>query len=167
MWYILITRSRSEKKVAKQLSDAGYTVYLPLVKVKHAWKDRNKVIEEPLFPSYLFIQCTLERRNGVFISSGVIKYLQWGSKPLSLPDAEVERIKRACEYGGPIHVEKSDYQVGEEVKITSGYFRGVSGNINEVKSKGRLSIAIRSLSCAITIELNEEEVKHLLPTSPT
>ena len=55
-WYVLYTKPRNEKKVAQRLSEAGYTVYCPLQKVRRQWSDRTKVVEEPLFKSYLFIQ---------------------------------------------------------------------------------------------------------------
>ena len=54
-WYVLYTKPRNEKKVAQRLSEAGYTVYCPLQKVRRQWSDRTKVVEEPLFTSYLFI----------------------------------------------------------------------------------------------------------------
>lgn len=162
MWYILITRSRSEKKVAKQLLESGYTVYLPLRKEMHRWKDRNKLVDAPLFPCYLFVKCAPEKRHGVYIFSGVIKFLQWGNTPMTVHESEIERIKRACEYGGAIHLERENLQIGNEIKITSGYFKGLSGNITEVKSKGKLRIALRSLSCVLNIELNQEDVTQLL-----
>ena len=62
-WYVLYTKPRNEKKVAQRLSEAGYTVYCPLQKVRRRWSDRTKVVEEPLFTSYLFIQIEDHRRD--------------------------------------------------------------------------------------------------------
>ena len=65
-WYVLYTKPRNEKKVAQRLSEAGYNVYCPLQKVRRQWSDRTKVLEEPLFKSYLFIQIEDSRRDEVF-----------------------------------------------------------------------------------------------------
>ena len=74
-WYVLYTMPRNEKKVAQRLSEAGYIVYCPLQKVRRQWSDRTKVVEEPLFKSYLFIQIEDSRRDEVFSFPGTVRYI--------------------------------------------------------------------------------------------
>ena len=83
LWYVLYTKHRNEKKVAQRLSEAGYTVYCPLQKVRRQWSDRTKVVEEPLFKSYLFIQIEESRpRRGLFLSwNGTLLVLATPSCP--------------------------------------------------------------------------------------
>ena len=72
-WYVLYAKPRNEKKVAERLSAAGYNVYCPLHKVKRQWSDRMKVVEEPLFKGYLFIQVEDKRRDEVFNYPGAVR----------------------------------------------------------------------------------------------
>ncbi|MEK6815362.1 MAG: transcription termination/antitermination NusG family protein, partial [Nitrospirota bacterium] len=51
----MYTRGRHEKKAAETLSRKAIPVFLPLVKKKSRWKDRWKIVDAPLFTSYLFV----------------------------------------------------------------------------------------------------------------
>lgn len=53
-WYALHTRSRHEKRVAANLEEKGVTAFLPLVREVHAWSDRRKMVDVPVFPGYVF-----------------------------------------------------------------------------------------------------------------
>ena len=89
-WYVLYTKPRHEKKVAKRLSQAGHTTYCPLYKVKRQWSDRTKVVEESLFRSYIFIlsKITSARRSS---PSQEPWYLFWLRKVTGI-DSLVERV---------------------------------------------------------------------------
>jgi transcription antitermination factor NusG len=55
-WYALYTKPRWEKKIHKLLQQKGIESYCPLNKVRRKWSDRIKVVEEPLFKSYIFVR---------------------------------------------------------------------------------------------------------------
>ena len=90
-WYVLYTKPRHEKKVAKRLSQAGHTTYCPLYKVKRQWSDRTKVVEESLFRSYIFIHIEDHKREEVFTFPGTVRYLFWLRKVTGI-DSLVERV---------------------------------------------------------------------------
>src|ERR1700759_2085013 len=54
-WYVVYTKPRWEKKVAKQLEQKKIEHYCPLNKVQRQWSDRKKIILEPLFSCYVFV----------------------------------------------------------------------------------------------------------------
>ena len=53
-WYALYTKPRWEKKIDAQLKKKGVVCWCPLQKIEKQWTDRKKLIEEPLFRSYVF-----------------------------------------------------------------------------------------------------------------
>jgi transcription antitermination factor NusG len=57
-WFAIYTRPRWEKKVHKLLEEKGIECYCPLNKVHRKWSDRIKIVEEPLFKSYVFVKLT-------------------------------------------------------------------------------------------------------------
>ena len=54
-WFAIYTRSRNEKKVVAGLLEQGHEAWVPLMKTMRQWSDRKKVVEVPLFNSYIFI----------------------------------------------------------------------------------------------------------------
>ena len=55
-WYVLYVKSRHERKVDDLLKENQLESFLPLVKTVRKWSDRNKIIQMPLFPSYVFVK---------------------------------------------------------------------------------------------------------------
>ena len=93
-WHVLYTKPRNEKKVAERLSNAGYTVYCPLQKVRRQWSDRVKVVEEPLFKGYLFIHIEMKIRDEVFTFPGTVRYLFWLRRPAVVREEEIHTIQK-------------------------------------------------------------------------
>ena len=74
-WYALYTKPRKEQKVAQQLEELGFVVYLPLkVEVKQ-WSDRKKKVISPLFSSYVFIQIMRLNSCGMKLKSLIVRFL--------------------------------------------------------------------------------------------
>ena len=72
----------------------GLESYCPLNKVRKKWSDRFKVVEEPLFKSYVFVKVTDEEKTDVRFIDGVVNFVYWLGKPARVQDDEIERIKR-------------------------------------------------------------------------
>ena len=64
-WLAIYSRPRWEKKVNQLLVEKGFESYCPLNKVRRKWSDRMKIVEEPLFKSYVFVKVTDEDRTAV------------------------------------------------------------------------------------------------------
>src|SRR5439155_10333768 len=55
LWYVLHTKSRQEKILADELAARRVEHYLPLIKRPRFYGKRKAVVEEPLFPGYVFL----------------------------------------------------------------------------------------------------------------
>jgi transcription termination/antitermination protein NusG len=95
-WYAVHTRSNFERRVAETLSEKGVTVYLPAIREIHRWKDRNKTVDRPLFPGYLFIRMVDAdaSRLQVLRTSGTVRILGQGDALEPVPDLELESVQR-------------------------------------------------------------------------
>ena len=51
-WFVLVTKSRAEKKVAEDLQKLGLEAYCPTVVRVKEWSDRKKKIVIPVNPLY-------------------------------------------------------------------------------------------------------------------
>jgi transcription antitermination factor NusG len=93
-WLAVYSRPRWEKKVNQLLTEKGFESYCPLNKVRRKWSDRVKVVEEPLFKSYVFVKVKEEDRTAVRMTSGVINFVYWDGKPAVIKEREINAIKR-------------------------------------------------------------------------
>ncbi|MCB1178171.1 MAG: UpxY family transcription antiterminator, partial [Leptospiraceae bacterium] len=55
-WYALYTKPRAEKKLKLTLSQKNITNFLPILNLKKKWSDRYKIVETPIFSSYIFVK---------------------------------------------------------------------------------------------------------------
>lgn len=149
-WFVIYTKSRNEKKVAELLQKKGVEVFCPLVKLKKNWSDRKKIVETPLFNSYVFVNLPEKDRNVVFNVPGVIHYLFWLKKPAIVKDSEIENLKNILhETMDSFTIE--NYQIGDTIKISEGVFKGKDGVI-EKQSKNKLHVILENVGIKITLQ---------------
>ena len=149
-WFVIYTKSRNEKKVAELLQKNGVEVFCPLVKLKKNWSDRTKIVETPLFNSYVFVNLSEKDRNVVFKVPGVIRYVFWLKKPAVARDSEIESLKAVLnDTMDSFSIE--NYQIGDTVKISEGVFKGLDGVI-EKQSNNKLHVILENVGIKITLQ---------------
>ena len=89
-WYVLITKPKSEKKVAEKLQDRGIEVCCPVSVEVRQWSDRKKKVEVPLLPSMILVKLEDTERAVVFDTAGAVRYLFWLGKPATVTETEIE-----------------------------------------------------------------------------
>ena len=52
-WNVLYTAPRAEKQVKERIAALGVECFLPLHRTPRVWSDRVKIVEVPLFSSYI------------------------------------------------------------------------------------------------------------------
>lgn len=157
-WYALYTKPRWEKKVHELLLQKGWQSYCPLNKVRKKWSDRYKMVEEPLFKSYVFVRVTDEDRADVRFVHGVVNFVYWLGKPAQVKEIEIERIKRFLNEFEDVEVEQlPEPKPGDQVVITSGVFMEHQGRILSADKK-RVEVLIESLGFKLVANLEKEKV---------
>jgi transcription antitermination factor NusG len=134
-WYALYTRPRWEKKVAELLTKKKVENYCPLNKVCRQWSDRKKIVLEPLFTSYVFVNIAETEQLSVRTTEGVINFVYWLSKPAIIRNGEIESIKRFLNEYENIHLEKIPVKINDSVRITGGPLMEQNGLVISVKNK--------------------------------
>lgn len=91
-WYIVYTLHGQEKRVTEVLSRKKIESYCPLNNVTQPghWK---RIVYEPLFNSYCFVKIFESQIPALKQTSGVISFIYWLSKPITVPDQEMDSIK--------------------------------------------------------------------------
>ena len=148
-WYALYTKPRKEQKVAQQLENLGFTIYLPLKTEIKQWSDRKKKVVSPLFSSYVFIQIEDSKRQEVFIIDGVLNYVFWLGKPAIIRDEEMELMRREIEQpNSEVFIET--LQRGQEIQLQEGVFKGLLAMVEHISSQ-KIHLFLPSLGIKLVI----------------
>src|SRR5690606_9909926 len=143
-WLAIYSRPRWEKKVNQLLLEKGYECYCPLNKVRRKWSDRVKVVEEPLFKSYVFVKVNDEDRTEVRMTPGVINFVYWEGKPAVIKEKEINLIRRFLNEHENVEVQPMDIKLHQRVKITTGPLMDREGEVLGIRRKA-VKVAIESL----------------------
>jgi len=156
-WCAIYTRHQHEKSVSETLEAKGFEVFLPLYESTRRWKDRQKVLSLPLFPCYVFVRGAIERRLPVLTTPGVHMIISHGEKVATVPEAEIEAIRRTLE--GHFKVEPHPFlRCGERVRVVRGSLSGVEGVLTRKKNLFRLVISVEMLAQSVAVEIDAIDV---------
>jgi transcription antitermination factor NusG len=147
-WFAVYTRHRWEKKVFQLLQEKGIESYCPLNKIQRKWSDRLKVVEEPLFKSYVFVRVTEDEKTSVRMTNGVVNFVYWLGKPAIVKDREIATIKKFLDEHDTVEVEQLDLRRDSKVIITSGIFMDKTATVLGA-TKHRVRLVIDSIGFAL------------------
>ncbi|MDR3260601.1 MAG: UpxY family transcription antiterminator [Tannerella sp.] len=147
-WYVIYTSPRSEKKVKQRLEAMETECYLPLHRTPRVWSDRVKIVEVPLFNSYLFVRCEERKLHTLLSVYGVVRIVFHCGKPAVVSRKEIEAIRVFLQQA----IDRPLCE-GEEVEILSGALKHISGKIRRVKKK-YLMLYIEPLGSTVCVNIS-------------
>jgi len=156
-WLAIYTRPRWEKKVNQLLTEKGLESYCPLNKVRRKWSDRIKIVEEPLFKSYVFVRVSDQDRTAVRMTPGAINFVYWQGKPAVIRDKEIVAIKRFLNEYENVEVHPMEFRVNQRVRITNGTLMDHEGKVLDVRHK-TVKVAIDSLGYVLVAYIERSKL---------
>jgi transcription antitermination factor NusG len=157
-WYALYTASRHEKYVARQLDAGGLDNFLPLYRSTRRWSDRQKQLDLPLFPGYVFVHIAFQDRLQVQKLPGVLQFVSFNGKPAPLPEGEIELLRDGLARNA--WLKPHPYlKTGRRVRVHSGVMAGFSGILIRRKEKLRVVLSIDLIKCSAAVEVDEADVE--------
>lgn len=163
-WYVLLVRSKQEKKVAESLAAREVEHYLPCYSVLSKWKDRRVRLELPLFPGYVFVHLPLLERTRLITVPNVVSLVGSSRGPSEVAEEEVLCIRRGLEHGS---AQPHPYlHEGDRVMISSGIMAGMEGILLRRQNGAKIVISIASIFRAFAVELDEDCVRPLSLRAP-
>jgi len=156
-WFAYRVRPRHEKVVANALRERGCVEFLPLIREKRTWANRQRHVDLPLFPGYVF--CLVERFSMLPILStpGVMDVVRAGASPVPVDAGEIEALRLAIDSRVPM--ERCSYiEIGNTVDIIQGPLTGLRGLLVNVRKSHRLVLSVRLLCRSVLIEIDRQWV---------
>lgn len=160
-WYAVHTRSRFEKAVHVELRNKGIETYLPATVEVHAWKDRRKQVDVPLFPGYVLVRFEdlAAERVRVLQTHGVVRILGHGSTLTPVAEEEIEAVRRLVDTRA--HSSYPYIRSGMRVRVCRGVLSGVEGFLVRARNATRLVISVPLLAQSVSVEIDAADVKPL------
>jgi transcription antitermination factor NusG len=157
-WYAAYTSARHEKVVARQLEERSIDTFLPLYRSYRRWKDRRKLIELALFPSYVFVRMAARERIRVLRVPGIVAIVSVNGQPARLPDEEINALRNGLR--NQIYAEPHPYlRVGRRVRVVRGPMAGAEGVFSRKKDRSRVVISLDVLKRSIAVEIDGSDLE--------
>ena len=157
-WYAVYTKPRWEKKVAEALTTLQVQNYCPLNKVVHQWSDRKKIVNEPLFTSYVFVKTAEKLLGNLKRVNGIISLVQWLGKPAVIRDEEITIIRQFLKEHSNVKTEKTTVKINAPVTVINGPLMQQQGTIMGIKNN-TVSVLLPSLGFAMYVELEKSSIE--------
>lgn len=154
-WYLIHTKPRQENTALLNLERQGYECYLPMLPAEKLRQGTLSVIDEPLFPRYLFIHLDpsggTQSRGPIRSTRGVNRLVCFGSEPAKVGSGLVEmlRIQEAALREQP----QRHFIPGERVELRSGAFAGMEAIYQLGDGERRVLVLIELLSSPVQMSV--------------
>jgi len=170
-WYIIQAYSNFEKKVRDAiLSEAAQKgleqfieqIEVPTENVVEVRKGRKIESERKFFPGYVLAKMDLtdEVYHLIKNTPKVTGFLGSGTKPMPVPNSEVDRILGKVQEGVDAPRPMISFDIGEKVKVIDGSFQSFEGNVESVdEENARLEVLINIFGRATPVELDYTQVE--------
>jgi len=160
-WFVFYTSPRAEKVVNKELVNKGYESFLPLQRKLRIWKNRQqKFIDEPLFPSYIFVKIHSSDIYKILKTHGIYMCIMFEGRPCTVPDKDIEAIRIMIRSEQSIS-SGNDFKEGEKVCIVRGPLIGYEGVLFKQKDDNKFGIQIHGVGLIAVIDIFIEDIQKI------
>ncbi len=170
-WYVLHTYPGEEEAVARNLKqrieslameEKIFSVLVPKEKKIKIKNGKRKVIEERIYPGYVFIEMIVTDDSWYVARNTprVTGFIGAGTTPIPVSQAEVDILKQRIGIEAPQY--KIDVEMGSLVKINDGPFKDFEGKISAIDGeRGKLKVLVNIFGRDTPVEVDSLQVKKL------
>ena len=171
-WYIVHAYSGMEKAVERNIAEriaranmqAKFgRVLVPTEEVVEMKAGQRKTSERRLFPGYVFVEMIMDDESWHLVKhTNKVTGFVGGAKnrPAPISEAEVQKIVSQMQEGTEKPRHKTEFMVGEFVRVKEGPFTDFNGSVEDVnyeKSRLRVSVMIFGRSTPVELEFGQVE----------
>ena len=150
-WYALYTAPRAEKQVERRLILTEIETFLPLHLAQRQWSDRIKLVEVPLYPSYIFVHTNDHKVRECLGVPGVVRVVYYNGAPAIISEREIAAIQSFLEQA---RTKELSYSVNEEVLIACGSLKGISGKVKRIGKKWLL-LHLEQIGFTVSVAIDQ------------
>jgi transcriptional antiterminator RfaH len=165
-WWVLHTRPRAEKTLARKLLRQSIAFFLPVQKRQWRHRGRLQCSYVPLFPGYVFLHGDRHALLRAVATNLVVKVLTVEQQ--SQLHTDLGRIYYLIATGAPLTPE-DQLQPGTVVEITRGPLTGLQGKILRRGKQLRFIVEVQFLERGVSVEIESGMIQphHQSPAPQT
>lgn len=161
-WYVIYCRPRQERKIIRQLIEKNVEYCCPSIKSVRQWHDRKKIIDFPLFPSYIFVNLrTIGDFGDCMSMEGFLYFVKIGNMLAKVRDSVIANIKMLILGGEAIEVTSEVFRPGEKLFIDHGPLAGLECETVYCRGKKRIMIRVQLLNRSLIADLPVNAVRRV------
>ena len=154
-WYVVHTKPRQEARALLNLEQQGYECFLPLLTAEKLHQGALTVVNEPLFPRYLFIRLDADASGKgwgpIRSTKGVSRLVTFGTEAAKLDERLIETLR--AQSGELARQTKKLFTPGERLLVTDGPFAGLEAIYKMTDGESRVMVLIELLSKSTQLKL--------------
>ena len=170
-WYIVQSHSSFENKVAglikeeadkAKIADKFEEIIVPTHDVTEVKRGKRIQRKKKYFPGYVLIKSEMD--NSIYHMIKNLKrvsgFLGSADKPTPISDNEIKRILGQVNESAVTQKSGISFEIGEKVKVCDGPFASFNGLIEEIdeeKSRLKVSVSIFGRATPVDLEFNQVE----------
>ena len=170
-WYIVQAYSGFEKKVVETIKDTLAKskleshigeMLVPTQEVTEVKKGKRTKKQRKYFPGYVLVKLEMTKQVFHLIKSlpKVSGFLGTEDKPTPISDTEIQRIIDQVSESAINPKSGISFEIGEKVKVCDGPFASFNGLVEEIdeeKSRLKVSVSIFGRATPVDLEYNQVE----------
>jgi transcription antitermination factor NusG len=160
-WFAICTKYKREKLVSKCLREKGIKSYVPLQKVTRMYTRKIKKVELPLINCYVFVQIVRDQYVPVLETPDVTHFVKIAKDLISIPEREIEIMRRVTGEITNVEVDRGIFKVGEEVEIISGSLFGLRGRLLQGIGSKNFVVELENLGYSLRMQMAPEILRPL------
>lgn len=145
----------------QNLLQQGYECYLPLMPRLKVRAGDTAIVEEPLFPRYLFVRLSDSPAGKgwapIRSTKGVSRLVAFGAEPATIPDDLLLALRCRQEAAKPAPL----HSAGDQVRIAGGAFAGLDAVYLMDDGERRAMVLIELLNRPLTVNVPRAIVRQI------
>ena len=163
-WFVVYCKSREESRAQQHLKNQGIDSFFPKIRKAKLLRGKKTVVEEALFPSYLFVFVDIEDIvfSRIRSTRGINDFIRFGGEIAVVPDRLIEQLKTVCHAVNEFEVDTNSlFKSGDRMEILSGSFKGAQAIFESNDGLERSMLLLNVLNQENKISFRNSEIKKL------
>lgn len=143
-WYLIQCKPRQEARAEQNLRNQTFPCYCPQHAVEKIRHGKRVVMQEPLFPGYLFINlCKLnDNWHSIRSTRGVLRMVTFANQPMPVPDDVIDKLQARLSSIS----DQPLYKEGAPVTLIEGPFKDLNAVFCKADGEERAIILLNVLN---------------------
>lgn len=159
-WYLLYCKRGDQNRAKLHLENQGLECFYPEVTVEKILRGKRQTVNEPLFPSYIFIRFDFELGptfTTVRSTRGVVDFIRFGATPKEIQGDLIVELKsiEACQKSASCD---NIPEKGQEIVVKGGQFSGIKAIFQESDGEARSIMLVKMISQVIPVSIDNKDL---------